>query len=213
MKKLFISLLIINFVVLNSQFAGHASTSVKKQKNEIELKNSKILKEQGRMFYEKGDYEKALSFLQNINTDNKDEEVLFLIANCYDHLDDDWKASEYMVKSIEVNDKNAYSFYNLGLLHFNNGNTNAAIKNFENAVKYKEDFAPAHYNLGTSYYLVEKYKKAKSSLEKALKYDSFNPNIYYNLALTYEALSDDKNAKKYFGLYEKYNEQLKSQNN
>lgn len=174
--------------------------------------DSNSLKEQGIIFYNDGKYLEALNCLERLDKSLLSADVLLLIANCYDSLGNYKKASEQLIKSIELNSENPFPYYNLGILQFKNNNITGAIDNFKKTVKYKPDFAEAYYNLGVCYYMMSDFKKAKDNFIISNNLDSSNRNTCYNLVLTFNALKDKSMAEKYLDIYSKMSEKKSSDN-
>ena len=198
--KILISIFVISLqIFINSQAQA---TQLTDNPPKSQIKSIQILKDQAIISYKKGNYKEALTYLENIDSNNFDEETLILAANCYDKDGNTDKAIEYLQRVLEINPNNSYAYYNLGIINFNNGNTAIAINNFTRAIKANKKFNAAYYNLGISYYNVKDYKKALKYFNKAHKLNPDNQNICYNLALTYETLGNVKKAQKYFDLYD-----------
>ncbi|MDD3013105.1 MAG: tetratricopeptide repeat protein [Candidatus Gastranaerophilales bacterium] len=206
MKK-FLILIFLIYVLIGisaSSFAQEDSTFIKPQQTGIEE-----LKKQGITFYKWGKYLEALDCFEKIDKNSLNTEILILMANCYESLNNSNKASELLIKSIESNPKNSFSYYNLGILHYKNNNIDEAINNFKKAVKYNQNFTAAYYNLGVCYYSFRNYNKAKDCFISAIKLDPDNTNICYNLVLTFNSLNDKKTAEKYLDIYSKMSEKNK----
>ena len=77
------------------------------------------------------------------------------------------------------------------------------MNNFELALKYNKEFAPAYYNLACCQMKLKNYKMAKKNLIKALELNPKNKDIYYNLALCYKELNNKKQAQKMLEVYNK----------
>jgi tetratricopeptide (TPR) repeat protein len=197
MKKISIIIsLMACFCIFNIYSQVIAGENVNKLIQTVD--NPGILKEQAIISYKKNNYTEALNYLKK--SDPEDEEVLLLMANCYDHLNNSDAASGYLEKIIALNPKNTYAYYNLGILNYNKGRIDEAISNFNKAIKNNTEFFPAHYNIGICYYEFKNYNKALKHFKKALKSGENKVNIYYNIALVYEALNNKKEAEKYFNL-------------
>lgn len=198
------SLINIFLVLIYSIFFTYyqaAAEETNKLIKTIPINNPQILKEQAVISYKKGNYQESLNYLEHISPNNINDEILFLTANCYDHLGNPQKAIEHLTESIKTNPKNSYAYYNLGILNSNNGDINEAIGNFNSAIKNNKTFSAAYYNVGVCYYKIKDHKNALKCFKNALKLDSSNSDIYYNLALTYKALNNDAKNKEYLDLY------------
>jgi len=78
-----------------------------------------------------------------------------------------------------------------------------AIKNFQQAIALKPDFAEAHYHLGESYMEVGESKKAVAAFKEAVNRKPDFAEAYHQLGRAYLAEKDDKKA------VESYNEAIR----
>lgn len=83
----------------------------------------------------------------------------------------------------------------------NSGNYEAAIKNYEQALKFYPNDASLHNNLGVAYLRTNDLTKAEMHYKKAIKLDPSNPLAYSNLSSVYEREQKYIDAAKYLELY------------
>ena len=82
-------------------------------------------------------------------------------------------------------------------------NYNEALKRYQQAVKYKPDYADAFMNIGSCYGVGGQYDLAITNLERAVE---INPNLtqaYYFLGVTWRNKGNEAMAAKYFELAKK----------
>lgn len=162
----------------------------------IEVKNPVIIREQGIIQYNDGDYQTALEYFNKINY-QKDEKVLLLMSNCYDSLGDMDKALDFIGQAETLNPENQYIHYNKALILYKKNDLEQAINYFEKATKTDKNFGEAFYNLGYCYFKNNELKKAENAFEKAEKLLGDNENIKTNLTLIYEKQGKPQKAKRF----------------
>ena len=90
------------------------------------------------------------------------------------------------------------AYNNRGVLHFNNGDRQAAIKDYTLAISLQErsangvksDFPLSYFNRGVAYYATRDYPKAVSDYNKAISLQPRNAELYYNRGLSHYKLQD-----------------------
>lgn len=106
----------------------------------------------GVILYELGKYKEAVEALNKVLVIKRDfDSALRLLAAAHEKLGNKKEADKYTKLAQEVGGKTAVDAYNEGSRLFNNGKTDEAIKDFEEAVKLDEKFADAYYRLGLCY--------------------------------------------------------------
>jgi tetratricopeptide (TPR) repeat protein len=79
----------------------------------------------------------------------------------------------------------AQSYYRLGIIQQQKGQSAEAVVNFRKAVDLDNSLAPAYLNLGILLSGARRYDEAKSELTRAIRLDSTYAKAYYNLGLVY----------------------------
>jgi tetratricopeptide (TPR) repeat protein len=73
--------------------------------------------------------------------------------------------SDY-TKAIEINPKNADTYYNRGLIYYKQRNFTQAISDFTKAIEINPKNAGAYNNRGVAYYIEREYRKAWADVHK-----------------------------------------------
>lgn len=135
-----------------------------------------------------GDEQKALDFINLAKeSDPTNPSFYFAEGTLYEKLGNTEKAYEAYNKAIEVDAKYFNAYYNLGVLHFNDG-----VKIMEKANNQKDDI---EYNKMKDLADVE-FKKAIPYMEKAHELDSKEVSTMETLKMLYYRLKmDDKHAE------------------
>ena len=82
----------------------------------------------------------------------------------------------------------------LGVILDGKGNTEAAIKIYQNALSINENSPETHFNMGSILHRLGRSNEARISYEKAISIKPDFLNAYFNLGLVYQNLQDNKKA-------------------
>jgi len=88
----------------------------------------------------------------------------------------------------------ALDFFNQGVKRLQQGDLEAAINNFNEAIRLNPNYAQAYGNRGIAYSRLQQYDKALADYNQFIR---FNPNsavAYYNRATLYDKLGDSQKA-------------------
>jgi tetratricopeptide (TPR) repeat protein len=107
-------------------------------------------------------------------------------------------------RSIKIDPKDEYAFYNRGIVYLNLMQYQNAIDDLSTSIKLKHKQNKAYYDRGVSYYNIDEYKKAAKDFSKALKYNNIidpfekldEGEIYYWRGECYEMIGKRKEAQK-----------------
>jgi tetratricopeptide (TPR) repeat protein len=125
----------------------------------------------------------------------------------YIYYDDGIKkldARDYIAATISFStaitkDKNNYKAYTeRGHAYLLQNKPIDALKDFEQAIKLKSDYAPTYLYRGDYYFKLKKYKEAIDDYNKATKYDATLPEPFANKGFSYYELKQDVDAIKSF---------------
>lgn len=165
--------------------------------------NTKEIKQQAIALYTTGNYNEAFKLLDNLNANEKTDEVFLLLANIAQENNDDNTAIQNLNKALDKNYSFYKAYYNLGCIFAQKQSYLLASNNFELTIKYNKAFAPAYYNLAYCQLKLKNYNQAKKNLIKAIELSPQNKDYYYNLAYCYKELHKEKQAKKILDIYNK----------
>ncbi|OQX52054.1 MAG: hypothetical protein B5M53_09465, partial [Candidatus Cloacimonas sp. 4484_209] len=100
-----------------------------------------------------------------------------------------------------LNDKYPDAFLNLGMIYFQEGRNDDAMRVFQKIFEIKEDYPVAYNNVGVVYLSQKKYNEAIKVFKKAIQLDPNYAEAHYNLSFTLsqlgkydEALEETKKA-------------------
>jgi tetratricopeptide (TPR) repeat protein len=77
------------------------------------------------------------------------------------------------------------AYLNLGVISFMEGNLDAAIQNYQHAIRTNPDYAEAYFNLGAAYYKQRLLKQAEDAFVKAIKLQPDFGRAHYSLGSIY----------------------------
>ncbi len=158
--------------------------------NELDPDNAEILNNLGMAYYFKGEEDLAIKHLHKaleINKNNSDAKIN--LASIH-YRNGKITLAESLYKEVLRDltyDKQARTFYNLGLIELENKkNTAAAINYFQKSMKEDENFCPSSLQLGLIHYNHKQYNKALRVFKEASLgtcYDSPEPHYYQALSM------------------------------
>ena len=97
-----------------------------------------------------------------------------------------WRDSEVLLRhAIEVTENNELAHRNLGVALYEKGQTDEAIRQFEEGVRLKPDDAYTHYNLGIAFDKQGQGDKAIGQLQEALRLEPDYADAHYNLGVAF----------------------------
>ena len=142
-------------------------------------------------------YQEVLKFEKEFDMDIlEDTKLLCLFGTNRLALDQLNLAENYLLKSIEIDNKLVHALTNLGILYERQDKNEDALKFHKMCIKINPNHYDGQYNIGSFYAKQENFKDAVKHYKIAL---NFNKNIILlkNLTLAYMSLDDDKNALKF----------------
>ena len=132
-----------------------------------QLKEQLALLKESSFLLDRRQVNEALELLYKINN-------LFLLAEvetqrgtAYIYQKDTVKAEESLSFALERDPRHYRALTNLGNLKLEQGELDAAIEMYEQAIKLNDDFANAHHNLGVAYRQKGEFGKSVRELRKA----------------------------------------------
>jgi Flp pilus assembly protein TadD len=95
------------------------------------------------------------------------------------------EAVEALKKVIEADPNNASMHYNLGVAYERRDEYEKARKEYDEAIRLKEDFGEAYLAIGNSFMVQKKFSDATESLSRAVELMPANYTAAYNLGVCY----------------------------
>ena len=101
---------------------------------------------------------------------------------------------------LQIEPKNAYAYYNLGIALRNQGKLEQAIAAYKKAIQLNPNYANAYINLGVALYYQKKLEQAIAAYKKAIQLNPKDADAYNNLGA---ALSDQGKLEQAIAAYKK----------
>lgn len=139
-----------------------------------------------------GDYSNAIKEYEKML--EVDPENIFALSNIglmkHHYFKDETSAVSYLEKAIEIEPKAGFVYFNLAMVHKENGNLEDAIKNYKKAIEIDQNVrakegenlieltCAAYHNLGVIYYEMRKFADALLCFDNAI---SINKSVKDNI--------------------------------
>jgi type IV pilus assembly protein PilF len=157
--------------------------------NELDPNNAEILNNLGMAYYFKGEKEFAVQYLNEaLRIDKKNSDARVNLASIY-FRDGKFDSAEKLYKEVLKDltyDKQARTFFNLGLLELQaKKNTVAAENYFKKSIKEDDNYCPAYHNLGLIQFKRKQFNTALRNFKEASMGTCYEaPAPHYFQALT-----------------------------
>lgn len=158
--------------------------------NELEPNNSEIINNLGMAYYFKGETDSAIKLLnQSIKLNEKNTDARVNLASVYFNLgkiNEAEKIYKTVLKDLTY-DKQARTYYNLGIVEMNRSNIEGAEKYFKRSITEDENYCPAFFQLGLIQYKRRQFNTSLKNFKEASLgtcYNSPAPIYYQGLVLT-----------------------------
>jgi tetratricopeptide (TPR) repeat protein len=156
----------------------------------------------GSVFFQRGYYDEAgASFQHALRDDPSSAEGLYGLGSVYLQQQKTAEAQQSFERAIKLQaaypDTLPNAWNNLGLLATREGRIDAAIANFQNALKLSPDHLIAMENLGNAYRQQKHWEQARITLERAVALGPEDPEANYSLGMVFAQLDDPARAFDY----------------
>lgn len=111
-------------------------------------------------------------------------------------------ARNQLEKCLQIDPANFEAAYQIGLSYKTAGDSQNAIKYFEQTIKLAPDYSVALRDLGASYLQVSAESKARPLLEKAVKLNPGDADAHFQLSRLYNIIGERDLAKKHFDIFQ-----------
>ncbi|MBQ8460047.1 hypothetical protein IJ541_08095 [bacterium] len=163
----------------------------------------------GGAYYENGDFENALKYELLAEKYEYNDDVLMMrqISECYTRLDGNHllKEIEYATKAIDIDPKNAYSYYFKGWIYYINNECKKALKFYLKSEEMGYSAPQLYFEISYCYSALNEHKKAVEYANKRIFMDKSDPMGYYRKGFAYMMAENLEKAKDEFLKAEKRN--------
>jgi len=138
------------------------------------------------------------AFIKCLEHDAEDQTALYNVVYCYDFLDNNQEAIEFLEEFIDHNPYSEVAWHQLGRQYYTLKNYRKAIESFDFACIIDDNFVGAYIEKGKSYEKIKMFSQAISCYKEALKFDDPSSYVYRRIGFCFEALKDYDKAVKYY---------------
>lgn len=149
----------------------------------------------GNLYYEAGEYEKAIGPLQKAVAQRPyDSDAHYTLGNAYDKLKRYPEATKEFELMTQIEPKNDMVFYNLANAYLYQKKYEQASAQYQKAISLNPKNGGAHYGIGLAYLNLRKSKEATEAFQQAINVDPNNADAHYLLAILKLEGGDKKSA-------------------
>ena len=149
----------------------------------------------GNLYYEAGEYEKAIGPLQKALAQRPyDSDAHYTLGNSYYKLKRYPQAAKEFEAMTQIEPKNDTVFYNLANAYLYQKKFQEASEQYKKAVSLNPKNSAAQYGIGLAYLNLRKSKEATEAFQQAINVDPDNADAHYFLAILKLESGDRKGA-------------------
>ena len=138
--------------------------------------------------FQKGEYQKAIDYLQKLNIKYPNQPLLFNLAGvCFKELGNLEAAIKMLNIAISLNTNYAEAHYNIAVIFQSQKQTEMALKSYKRAIAISPNYADAYNNLGNLLLEIGQFQESIQTLEWAVAYKHDFAEAFYNLGNAFNA--------------------------
>src|SRR3989449_3341223 len=107
------------------------------------------------------------------------------------------EAKEFLEEAVKRDPADPHAWYNLGLLHKNTSNAQAAVDAFRRVTEIDPNDADTWYFLGSAYSLTRQYPQAIDAFQHAIKLNPLHASAEFGLSRAYQQSGDVAHAREH----------------
>lgn len=138
------------------------------------------------------------NFILCLEEDPEDQSGLYNIVYCFDFLEQNKEAIEYLNQYIEKNPYSEIAWHQIGRLHYNLKEYQEAIRAFNYVTYIDEKFVGAFMERAKTYEKLSKYNEAIESYNQTLELDDASSYALLRIGKCYEKLGNNAMALKFY---------------
>ena len=138
------------------------------------------------------------NFIKCLEEDPDDQSGLYNVVYCFEFLDQNAQAIEYLVKYIDQNPYSEIAWHQVGRLNYGLKNYEEAVRAFEFATYIDDEFVGAFMEMGKAFERVKRYDDAIISYQKTIELDDATSYAMLRIGKCHEKLGNKPLALKYF---------------
>ncbi|RZJ36259.1 MAG: tetratricopeptide repeat protein [Flavobacterium sp.] len=138
------------------------------------------------------------NFIKCLEEDTEDQAALYNVVYCFEFLDQNAEAIEYLKKYIDKNPYSEIAWHQSGRLYYGLKDYENAIRAFEFATYIDEDFIGAYMEKGKALERLKRFDEAIESYNRTIELDDPTSYALLRIGKCYEKLGNKVQALKYF---------------
>ena len=138
------------------------------------------------------------SFIKCLEEDIEDQSALYNVVYCFEFLDQNLEAIEYIKKYIDKNPYSEIAWHQCGRLYYGLKDYKNAVRAFEFATYIDEQFLGAYMENGKALERLKRYEDAIENYKKTIELDDPTSYALLRIGKCYEKLGNKVEALKHF---------------
>ncbi|RZJ65440.1 MAG: tetratricopeptide repeat protein [Flavobacterium sp.] len=138
------------------------------------------------------------NFIKCLEEDTEDQAALYNVVYCFEFLDQNVEAIEYLNQYIDRNPYSEIAWHQMGRLHYGIKQYEEALRAFDYATLIDEEFLGAFMEKGKSLERLKRYDEAIESYNRTIEIDDPTSYALLRIGKCYEKLGKKALALKYY---------------
>jgi tetratricopeptide (TPR) repeat protein len=138
------------------------------------------------------------SFINCLEEDLEDQSALYNVVYCFEFLDQNQEAIDYLTKYIDQNPYSEIAWHQMGRLHYGLKEYESAIRAYDYATLIDDEFLGAFMEKAKALERLKKYKEAIESYNRTIELEDATSYALLRIGKCYEKLGNKVQALKYF---------------
>lgn len=138
------------------------------------------------------------NFIKCLEEDFEDQSALYNVVYCFEFLDQNLEAIEYLKTYIDRNPYSEIAWHQSGRLYYGIKDYENAVRAFEFATYIDDEFLGAYLEKGKSLERLKRYEEAIESYQRTIELDDPTSYALLRIGKCYEKLGNKVEALKYF---------------
>lgn len=138
------------------------------------------------------------NFIYCLEQDTDEQSALYNVVYCFEFLDQNQEAIEYLTKYININPYSEIAWHQIGRLNYGLKQYKEAFRAFDYATLIDDDFLGAHMEKAKTLERLKKYSDAIESYNRTIEIDDPTSYALLRIGKCYEKLGNKSEALKYY---------------
>ena len=138
------------------------------------------------------------NFIKCLEEDPEDQASLYNVVYCYEFLDQNQQAIDYLNKYIDLNPYSEIAWHQIGRLSYGLKNYKEAIRAFDYATLIDDEFMGAFMEKAKAHERLKQYEEAIENYNKTIELDDATSYALLRIGKCYEKLGNKPLALKYY---------------